>query len=167
MAESLEFEGRYTRGIGCFSKCIQMPGQCEVTKTIDGWPANVHPGTMNVKIDPAGFPHALTSRFNTKSIGHLDSRLFKSITEIPARDIGGNTLSPTITCPDKGNGQVWRARITKLMSWDSRDCWLFRRIGSGYTDILEFVAGESLSTALELSHGDSVRAVIYGAWANS
>ena len=101
MAEPLEFAGRYEKGKGWFSKVIQMPGECEVTKIIDGWPASVHPGTMNVKIDPGGFPHALISRFGTKSVQHLDSRLFRPITEIPAHAIGGNTLNQLIHGPIK------------------------------------------------------------------
>lgn len=167
MAESLEFSGRYAKGATLFSQKIQIPGQCEINKLIDGWPASVHPGTMNVKIDPEGFPPALISRFRTKSVKHLDSSLFRPITEIPAHAIGGNTLPPTDTWPERGNGQVWHARITNQKSQNIRDCWLLRRIGSGYADVLEFVAGESLSTALGLSYGDPVRAVIYGTWIDS
>ena len=99
MAESLEFAGRYAKGATLFSKQIQIPGQCEITKIIDGWPASVYPGTMNVRIDPGGFPHALISRFGTKSVKDLDSRLFRPITEIPAHAIGATPFHQLIHGP--------------------------------------------------------------------
>ena len=124
---------------------------------------------MNVKINPDGFPQELISHFGSNSVKHFDSRRFKPIEEIPARAIRGNTLLPTKACPDKGNGQVWSATIIELKSQKQNrmNCWVFRRIGSGYGDVLELVAEESISNALDLKYGDPVSVVIYGTWADS
>lgn len=167
MDDHLEFFGTYQNGAHRFAVEIQIPGQCEWTNRIQGWPVIPHPGTMNVNIAADGFPKSFVARFGAKSVKHLDSRLFRSVAEIPAHAIGGNTLPPTIDRPDRGNGQVWRARITKVASQQSRDCWLFRRIGSGYSTVLEFVSSESLSAALVLSPGDPIATVIYGTWVPS
>ena len=169
MAAFLEFRGVYEEGYNVFSKTIQIPGHCDFTKRIEGWPAVMHRGTMNVKINPDGFPQELISHFGSKSVKHFDSRRFKPIEEIPAHAIGGNTLLPTEVCPDKGNGQVWNATITELKSrkQNRMDCWVFRRIRSGYGDVLELVAGESISSALDLEYGDPVKVVMYGTWADS
>ena len=166
MAE-LKFRGAYARGANLFARQIHIPGDSEFTKTIKGWPAVVHPGTMNVKISPDGFPQELISRFGSKSVKHFDSRLFKPIIELTANVIGGNTLLPTETEPSRGNGQIWGTTITEQKSQNKMDCWVFRRIGSGYTDVLECVAGESISTALRLKHEDLVTVVMYGSWADS
>ncbi len=164
MVESLKFRGVYAEGHNAFSKLIQIPGHCDFTRAIPGWPAVMHPGTMNVRINPDGFPQELISRFGSKSVRHFDSRLFKPIAEIPAQAIGGNTLLPNEECPDRGNGQVWSATIIELRSQDSIGCWLFRRIGSGYEDVLELVAEKSISSALALKIGDPVTIVIHGTW---
>jgi CTP-dependent riboflavin kinase len=167
MAAVLEFRGVYVKGEGVFSVIIQIPGHCDFTKSIEGWPAVMHEGTLNVKIDPDGFPQELISHFGSKSVKHFDSRRFRPEAEIPAHAIGGNTLLPTEVCPDKGNGQVWNANIIELKSQNSKDCWVFRRIGSGYGDVLELVAEESISVALSLKYGDPVTVLMYGTWADS
>ncbi len=165
--EFLKFEGVYAEGSGYFSVKIQIPGHCDFTKPIEGWPAVMHEGTMNVKINSDGFPQELISRFGSKSVKHFDSRRFKPEAEIPAQAIGGNTLRPTEACPDEGNGQVWSATIIELKSQNSKDCWVFRRIGSGYGEVLELVAEESISSALSLKYGDPVTVLMYGTWTDS
>ncbi len=165
MAQFLRFKGVYTEGHNVFSKIIQIPGHCNFTKPIEGWPAVMHLGTMNVKINPDGFPQELISHFGSNSVKHFDSRRFKPKAEIPAHAIGGNTLLPTEACPDKGNGQVWSATI--IIEQNRMDCWVFRRIGSGYEDVLELVAEESISVALGLEYGDPVTVMMYGTWADS
>jgi len=121
MAEFLEFRGVYASGANLFAKQIRIPGNSDFTKAIKGWPALVHPGTMNVKVSPDGFPQELISRFGSKSVKHFDSRLFKPIVEFPANAIGGNTLRPSEASPDRGNAQVWSAKIIELKSQNKKD----------------------------------------------
>lgn len=162
--ERLEFRGVVADGAGLFSQQIKIPGSCELTESISGWPLIIYPGTLNVRIDLDGFPAVFAKRFHSNSLKHLDSRDFTPITEIAAHLIGNNTLPPTKAMPDRGNAQVWNAKLSNLKTANKAQCWVLRRIGSNLASVLECVAGESLRSVLNLQTGDPVKLTLLGSW---
>jgi hypothetical protein len=160
----MEFFGTYAAGRGESSKVIRLPGRCAATEEIEHWPAKIQKGTFNVIIDVDRFPEEWSYFFDTRTVRELDSHRFRPLAEIPANAIGGNTIQPTSAQPDRGNGQVWEARIENSEGKRSL-CWVFRRIGSMVDDnVIELISEKQLSVELGFAIGDPVRVEIYGKW---
>lgn len=146
--ETLVFEGRTAGGADRFAAELRVPGSNELQFEIPGWPVRLFPGTLNIKINAGGFPPKFLTRFGSPSIKRLDSRLFKPIVELPAHLIANNTLPPAKERPDRGNAQIWRATLFVVGSQAKTDCWVLRRIGSGYDNVLECVSAQPLREVL-------------------
>lgn len=122
----------------------------------DAWPEVLHPGTLNVRINPEGRPPG----FDTlDGVSVLDTGVVASAFIIPQNRINGNTLCPTPENQRKGTAQVWRADLEHANG--CQPCWALRRIGSGYRDVLEVVSEYYLRDLIGLQNGDSVAVVLH------
>jgi hypothetical protein len=162
--DTVRFVGVVVKGCGKFSVQLRLPTKDQLSVAIRDWPAIAAAGTLNVHVEPSGFPLEYLANFKEPSFRHLDSRRFAPEAELPWADIGNNTLPPLPERPDRGRAQVWRASITNLRTKDLRICWMLRRMGSGLRSQLELVAHENLRAALTLLDGSPVEVTIEGAW---
>lgn len=166
MDVKLLFEGHIADGVHKFTEQLVVPGANALPVPIIGWPETLWRGTLNFQIAPGGVPDEYLARFSSGSVKHLDTRRFIALAELPARAIVGNTLLPTSAEPNTGIAQIWRASITALHSGLQAQCWVLRRIGSGYENVLECVADRPLRPELRAPEEKltSARLALEGTW---
>ena len=161
---TLRFNGIVRSGIGKFSGQLTLPTRLELSAPIRDWPDAPQAGSLNVRMQPSGFPSEFLKVFGQVDVRNLDSRRFAPEAELKWHEIGGNTLPPVPDRSDRGNAQVWRAILRNLNSGFERPCWVLRRIGSGLSQDLELVAGEKLRDSLGLVDGTPVEVEMEGSW---
>jgi len=161
----LTFNGHISKGAGLFATQLVVPGTRELPAPIPNWPAQLHPGTLNFKVSANGFPLEFLQHFGTASVKHLDKRSFKPLVELPGALIRNNTLPATAQQPDRGNAQIWKATIVSTLG-TSAECWVLRRICSGYSDVLECVSERALRKALNAPADTALAAqlLLEGSW---
>jgi CTP-dependent riboflavin kinase len=164
VADSMRFVGRVKDGIGQYS-IMMLPGEASIQGLIRDWPEQPQPGSLNVRVDPNGFPARFLKEFGDPSIWNLDTRRFRPEAELSYDVIPNNTLVPRPGQPDRGRPQIWRAYLTKIESGESIQCWVLRRMHSKVRkDTLECVAGSRLRDALRLENDDQVELIVEGSW---
>lgn len=165
--ELLKFKGRVRDGAGKYRE-LQLPGEGELRTPIRNWPKTVYRGSLNIQIEPNGYPSRFVAEFPNKRISNLDSRKFAPEAEFDYNVIPNNSLPPTQALPDRGRPQIWRARIINLSTGESERCWVLRRRHSRMReDTFECVAGVRLRDALSLSNDDCVELEIEGQWVDT
>ncbi|MDR6624840.1 hypothetical protein [Caulobacter segnis] len=159
--DELTFRGVITGGMHCFAKDMRVPGRSDISDAPDDWPETLAPGTLNFRYQK--LPSALATR-GWANISELDHRQFVALFEIPQDAIVGNTLRPGSAGGEKGRAQVWRARLETDNG--SVDCWVLRRIGSGYLEVLELVSAVRIREALSLTEDRLWPATLHiqGSW---
>lgn len=158
----LTFHGVVTDGIGRFGNDMIVPGVSSISSPIRDWPDVLHPGTFNVLV--RALPPEYLERIGP-NVAALDHRKFLPEAELGWAEIERNTLTPTRARPDRGNAQIWRATIKVEQTGRHAQCWVLRRIGSGYRDKFECVAAVRLRDELAVVSGDRVRLEMEGRWA--
>ena len=162
--ETLNFVGRVRDGAGRYKE-LELPGRDDLPVSIRDWPATVCRGSLNVQIEPDGYPARFVKEFPDKRISNLDSRRFEPEAELDYDVIPNNSLPPTMQLPDRGRPQVWRATLSKKDAGEPLQCWVLRRRHSRMReDTFECVSGVRLRDALDLSNGDLVELAIEGSW---
>lgn len=143
MTKSLEFLGRVARGCGRFASEIVIPGRAQLGDVAPpDWPQELYPGTLNIKVAEGGWPGGMDASRRITQFD--DGSLLTPALVIPQHLIGNNTLSPRGALdPNRGTGQAWRAQVRRD-GGPSVSCWMFRRIGSGYRDVIELVSSPAL-----------------------
>jgi hypothetical protein len=129
--------------VGQFSKLV-IPGKSALADPPTDWPEAFCPGSLNVQVDPRGYPPNLPEVPGKPGVQRLDLKIIPPLFLIPAEHIANNGLVPTDADPDVGIGQIWRAKIRALRNKAEVNCWVFRRVGSGATDQLEIISTEHL-----------------------
>jgi hypothetical protein len=162
--ESMRFFGVAAEGCGRFAEELILPTKDRLSQPIRDWPDLPAEGTLNVHIEESGFPPEYLANFKEASFRCLDTRLFVPEAELPWTDIGGNTLPPTPSRPDRGRAQVWRATIINVKREAMHLCWVLRRIGSALRVELELVADENLRNAMLIEDGTKVEVRMEGTW---
>jgi hypothetical protein len=159
--DELTFEGAVVGGLGRFGLEIGVPGRAQLPDAPEDWPESLARGTLNFRV------HELAASLRDRGwpdIQRFDRREFAAAFEIPHNALRSNTLGPEPGAPEKGRAQVWRARLEAEQR--AASCWVLRRIGSGYADVLELVSGQRLREEIGLPIGTNWQAQLrmYGSW---
>lgn len=142
--DELKFFGVICDGIGQFST-LGIPGREELNHAPDDWPDSLYRGSLNVRVEPHGYPDAFGERGLASSVESLDSGRFQPSFEIPRDQIENNLLFPRLEVPRGGDAQVWRAVLHRVTDpCTAVVCWLFRRFGARVGEQLELVSRERL-----------------------
>ncbi len=144
----LIFKGKVRKGQGRFSKLI-IPTKSMLTNRPETWPENLCPGSLNIGISDLGYP----DDFNIhEGVKELDAGCFKPVFIIPENKIPTN---------DKGDAQVWRAKLIIKSTGTIVPCWVLRRICSGIKKQLEIVSEYNLRDTYGLIEGQEVEVILY------
>lgn len=157
----LEFIGEVRSNKGKFHKDMVVPGRESLSSAPDDWPTQLAPGTLNIGIEPEGFPADFDDIGTSKGVRRLDEGKFKPAFVIAQHEITGNTLKPKAGHPRRGTAQLLRAELRKLSTDETVKCCMLRRIGSKISSQIELVAEVPLRNALSLRDGAPVSVVIY------
>jgi hypothetical protein len=133
--DELVFEGLVVKGHGWFADMV-VPGREKLAEAPPDWPEVLEPGSLNLKV--LSYPAEFEAHGLRATVTELDRLRFRPVLVIPREAIIGNRLRAEEGQLSKGVAQVWRARFE--CAGGSLNCWVMRRIGSGYTDRLEVVA---------------------------
>lgn len=156
---ALVFAGRVATGIGRHANLV-VPGCSALKRAVNGWPAALHPGSLNVRVNV--FPSELAEHGLPDEVAALDSGLFAPAFEIFRDEFQNNRLLATRDNARCGDAQVWRA-VIDTQGRQVTHCWVLRRFGSRVGNQLEFVAGRRLRDE-GLSDDQPVSAVLFGNW---
>lgn len=153
----MRFKGKITDGIGKHVELV-VPGREDLESAPADWPVKLQPGSLNILVDTSGYPEAFVSMPLGCSVANLDDDCLPPVFQIPRDKMHNNKLTPTPESPRRGTGQVWRATLTTDMV--KIDCWVLRRIGSGFVDKLELVSHEHLRNTYNLQNDQHVTVIL-------
>jgi hypothetical protein len=152
--DTLIFHGVIAKGIGKYVD-LHVPGRDEIKASTD-WPVVLWKGSLNVRVNPDGYPALFTTRGLPNEVASLDRNCFPSCFEIAYDQFGNNQLLPTAAESRRGTAQVWRARL------EANDhevpCWVLRRYSSALVDVLELLSDRHLRQTYGLV--DDQRAIV-------
>lgn len=159
--DELIFEGYVRSGQGGFSKMV-IPGKTDESYFPEDWPAELALGSLNVRI--TGYPAEFQQRGWGTSVALLDSRLFQPAFVLPGRAILNNSIPAHPSDTRTGDAQVWRASFERQDV--AHPCWVLRRLGSGYRDVLELVSEVRIRDrfGLDVSRTWPARVRMLGRW---
>jgi hypothetical protein len=159
--DELIFEGAVVGGLGRFGREMEVPGRALLSDAPLDWPESLARGTLNFRVRELAAP---LRDHRWSSIQRFDRQEFVAAFEIPQNAIRSNTLGPEPGAPEKGRAQLWRARLETEQG--AASCWVLRRIGSGYTTVLELVSERRIREEIGLPIGTNwpARLRMYGSW---
>lgn len=161
--DKLTFVGEIIKGRGGHKE-LGIPGRADLLGAPADWPARLFAGSLNVLIRPSGYPQEFTGRCIKLTVQSLDFAFFRPEFTIPRDQMRNNKLNAIPSMPNRGEAQVWRARL--LVEGQNIVCWVRRRFGSGLTQELELVSGEGIRSTYKLP--EEVRwpatVEVYGKW---
>jgi len=135
--EHISFIGVIVDGVGKHVE-LHVPGRNEIPQAPSDWPVTLEKGSLNVRIDPDGYPPLFVSLGLPNVVRTLDTRPIEPAFEICQQEFGNNQLTPVPHMPNRGSAQVWRA--TLVAQGRSYPCWVLRRYGSGVGEQLELLS---------------------------
>lgn len=156
--ENIAFEGKITGGVGRHVE-LQIPGREELPQAPKDWPSVLCKGSLNVRIEPDGYPSLFERIGLPKTTRSLDQRPIDCSFEIGQSELGNNRLTPADAMPHRGSAQVWRAVL--MTTEQGIACWVLRRYGSGLRDQLEIVSDIHLRTEYRLVDGQEVQVCLH------
>lgn len=133
----LIFTGKISKGAGKHKE-LGVPGKGKIHQAPEDWPELLFEGSLNIKINANGYPVEFSHLNIPLSTKSLDIVHFKPVFEIRQNEFELNLLRPTPEMKNKGDAQVWRAKI--LVEGNEENAWVLRRYGSGLADIIELVS---------------------------
>jgi hypothetical protein len=161
---SLTFKGQIASGGGSFSKMV-IPGRDSLKEFPANWPLAFASGSLNVQITPDGMPTELKALGGGHGLQRLEAGRFPPCLQIKHSQIKNNRLSkhrPINAPPQFGDAQVWTAElIVNSVAPTPILCWVMRRIGASYKDILEIISDVNLKEKHRLTDGMIVSVVIH------
>ena len=156
--EAIEFKGKVGSGVGKYVE-LHVPGRGELPQSPDDWPWVLCKGSLNIHVDPDGYPELFDEIGLPRTTRSLDQKPIACSFEIGQSEFGNNKLQPTETMPQRGAAQVWRAIL--IANEQKIACWVVRRYGSGLRDQLEVVSDLHLRTAYGLVDGQDAQLCLY------
>jgi hypothetical protein len=155
--QMLTFVGTYSSGASRFAKEIDLSATIGPLKEINGWPHSLVPGTFNIDIDESNWPVIPDLDFNTSGVGCLDrSHSFPPVVYLDYSVVPKNTLNPEKSGEFGGDLQFWRAIMRINQANEPLNCYMMRRVRSGYRTKIEVVSDVHISTKYELVHGHAI-----------
>lgn len=158
---TLEFIGTVQTGRCRFAHEMVIPGRDSLFLKPEDWPRRLAPGTLNIKINDGGFPPGFDDIGKGEGLTRLDEGNFGRALLISPWKIAGDTISYDSDNPTKGMGEIWRAKLQVVATGQATKCWMFRRIGSDMTSVIELLSEENLRTRLNLSDGTPVKVTVW------
>ncbi|MFC1567970.1 hypothetical protein ACFL3K_02080, partial [Pseudomonadota bacterium] len=153
---NLKLNGHVVDGCKQFKEKIVLPP--DLLKDDPDWINVFVQGTLNVKLDPTSMAlfevnqglHTLDINLSHPPHVYRDGR-----------EIENNTIQPTNDLPFNGDFQLWRANLMNGRLGTSYNCYLIRRVGSGYQDIAEILGSFHFRSKGNFLTGDPVKVDVY------
>ena len=152
-------DGFYASGSNRFAVEILLPGKDVIG--IEEW--SVVKGTFNVRVAEESLLHCGLLGVDTKKVKALDRNPdFKPAAYLRYDAIPNNTLYPGSNGRSEycGDLQIWRCCLSLPRRDMNVDCFVFRRVDSGYRYIVEIVSDTHISSRYGVNHGEPVSLTI-------
>ena len=138
---------------GCrkFRKQICLPEN--LLNGHESWMPSFVQGTLNIQLSMSNLPQPLRSA----GLPGLDlSDSFRLAIYRTGADVLNNTMQPTAGNPRRGDLQLWRAILHNHKTQTSHNCFMIRRVGSGYRDIAEILGQQNFRDGCKFNDVDKV-----------
>ena len=152
------FQGVIAEGIGKYAD-LHVPGKHQIGQAPADWPVVLCKGSLNVRVNPDGYPAFFAMRALPNKVATLDQHCFPSCFEIAYNQFGNNQLRPTAADTRRGSAQVWRARLEA--NGHQVSCWVLRRYGSALVDVLEVLSDRHLRQTYGLANNQHAIVTLY------
>ena len=161
--DQIIFKGLIVNGVGRHVE-LYVPGKLEILQAPEDWPDKLCSGSLNIRINPDGFPEEFMRYSINNKVEILDSGMFDPILIIKQDQFGNNMLVPNSEMLDRGTGQVWRATL-HVNDRETR-CWVLRRKGSRVGQQLEVVSHENIREKYGYDREKEwpAKLTLYGEW---
>jgi hypothetical protein len=156
--DTLIFHGVIAKGVGKYAE-LHVPGKNEIDQVPADWPLVLCKGSLNVRVNPSGYPAFFATRGLPNKVSSLDQNCFPSCFQIAHDRFGNNQLRPTTTDPRRGTAQVWRASLDA--NGHHIACWVLRRYGSALVDVLELLSDKHLRQKYGLADDQHAIVTLY------
>ena len=159
----IELKGIVSNGSDKFTKEILLPTNVPELANIDNWPDSLVQGTFNIKISTTEFPDLECFNLNELGVRRLDrSSNFLPIAYLDHSIIPKNTITPNMKGEYAGDLQFWKAILNFPNKNIIHNCYMLRRVKSGYAYDIEFVSNIHLKTEFDIVNDDNVFITLIG-----
>ena len=132
--KAFKARGNVVGGCQKFRELIRLPDN--LLAGHEDWMPTFVQGTLNVEVPIASLPNILRS----DGFKGLDlNELFPPAIYRAGADVPSNTIQPNTQNPRRGDVQLWRTTMDNLQTRTSFNCFIIRRVESGYKNIAEIL----------------------------
>lgn len=137
-----EFPGKFKIGEGTCGKFNLFVNDNEAVFE-EFFKAKLFPGSINIGIN------------STSLTKDLDNGKYQPDFVIPRERLTGQWMKDYL-----GNGQAWKCELISPKLPSGLNTWIFRRINSGYKDVIEILSTEQLVKPYSLLNEDEVTVAV-------
>ncbi len=160
--DTIVITGKVVDGSGLFRKQIVLP-----VDLIDGhetWMNSFVQGTLNIQISIASLP----ATFQSNGLRALDlNDTFKPAIYRCGSAVPNNTIQPNTQNLRRGDLQLWKALLENQETQSEHQCFLLRRVESGYRDKAEILGQHHFKSKFGFSNGHRISITIYAEEGNT
>ena len=149
--DNISVTGIVVSGCRKFRKQIYLPE--DLINAHEAWMPSFVQGTLNVQLSMSDLPRPLRSA----GLPALDlSDSFRPAIYRAGTDVPNNTIQPNAENPRRGDLQLWRAILHNHSTQTKHNCFMIRRVGSGYKNIAEILGQQNFRDVNKFKDGDQV-----------
>lgn len=158
----ITFVGKYGGGASLFASENVLPNPIEELSQIAQWPHSFVPGTFNIDVDVSKWPQIEGLNFRLRGVTCLDrTDLFQPAAYLHYTTIPNNTLNPMKNGEYAGDLQFWRAVLRLQGIEETVNCYMLRRVKSGYRNKIEVVSDIHFKDTFQIQHGHYVELTVF------
>jgi hypothetical protein len=148
--------GKVVRGCRKFRDQIFLPA--DLLSGHEDWMPSFVQGTLNVEFLISTLPIC----YQLHGLRTLDlNDSFSPSIYRPGTDVPSNTIGPSDQNPRRGDLQLWRAILRNRQTQTEHNCFLIRRVESGYTDKAEILGQHNFRENWNFSDGHQVSIEVF------
>ncbi len=148
--------GEVVGGCRKFREKIHLPEDLLVGH--EDWMPSFVQGTLNIQFPISDLPQSLQSA-GLRALDLNDS-FPPAIYRIGA-DVPNNTIQPNVDSPRRGDVQLWKAILSNLQTQTEHNCFLIRRVESGYEDKAEILGQQNFRDECQFVDGHLVSIQVF------
>ena len=152
----IEIRGVVVSGCGRFRAEIHLPD--DLISGHEAWMASFVQGTLNIQFPTPSLPQPLRAA----GLRGLDlNQSFVPAIYRVGTDVPNNTIQPNANNSRRGDLQLWRAVLRNLQAQTEHNCFLIRRVDSGYRDKAEILGQQNFRDECQFEDGHHVTLQVF------
>lgn len=159
----IKFIGVVSKGCGLFANQNPLPTTVAELAHLEDWPNSFEQGTFNIKVNKENIPIIANFDFMSQGVRCLDLHPeFPPAAYLNYSVIPNNTITPEKKGENAGDLQFWKTTLHVPDKSISHNCYMLRRVRSGYAFDIELVSNLHLRNDFGLENGGQVILTVFG-----